>query len=114
MKNIFLASLKSLKKGVESGSIIHWYGSGDPDPHQNVTDPQHCCTMCTTIPLVFPAGVDSLIEPSMSSYMKMHAVWVWAILKITISWESILSVVLYAVKSIYVTIFYFRVVLEEN
>jgi hypothetical protein len=29
-------------KGVESGSISERYGSGDPDPHQNVTDPQHC------------------------------------------------------------------------
>ncbi len=25
-----------------SGSICQRYGSGDPDPHQNVTDPQHC------------------------------------------------------------------------
>ncbi len=35
----FFASLKSLKKEVEFG-----VGSGgtDPDPHQNVTDPQHC------------------------------------------------------------------------
>ncbi len=38
----------SLKKGVgsgvgsESGSICPRYGSADPDPHQNVTDPQHC------------------------------------------------------------------------
>ena len=24
-----------------SGSISHRYGSGDRDPHQNVTDPQH-------------------------------------------------------------------------
>jgi hypothetical protein len=35
----------SLKKGVGSeagyGSISHRYGSGDPDLHQNVTDPQH-------------------------------------------------------------------------
>jgi|LakMenE01Jun11ns_1017448.scaffolds.fasta_scaffold8876058_1 hypothetical protein len=42
----FLASLKSMKKevgsGVGSGSISQRYGSGDPDPHQNVTDPQHC------------------------------------------------------------------------
>jgi hypothetical protein len=36
----FFASLKSLKKGV--GSISQSYGSPDPDPHQNVTDPQHC------------------------------------------------------------------------
>ncbi len=45
----FFPSLKSMKKGVGSwvgsGSIIQRYGSGDldpdPDPHQNVTDPQH-------------------------------------------------------------------------
>jgi hypothetical protein len=34
--------LKSLKKGVGSGSISQRYGPGDPDPHQNVTDSQHC------------------------------------------------------------------------
>jgi hypothetical protein len=39
----FFASLKSMKKEVGSGSISQRYGSGDPDPHQNVTvpDPQH-------------------------------------------------------------------------
>jgi hypothetical protein len=37
---IFFASLNSLKKGVGSGSISKKYGSEDPDPHQNVTDPQ--------------------------------------------------------------------------
>jgi hypothetical protein len=37
-----------MKKGVGSGvgsgsgSICQRYGSGDPDPHQNVTDPQYC------------------------------------------------------------------------
>jgi hypothetical protein len=33
----------SLKKGVGSGSgsISQRYGSADPDPHQDVTDPQH-------------------------------------------------------------------------
>jgi hypothetical protein len=42
-----------MKKGVGSGvgsgsgSISQRYGSGDPDPelHQNVTDPQHCCAV---------------------------------------------------------------------
>jgi hypothetical protein len=29
--------------GAGSGSISQRYGSGHPDPHQNVTDPQHCC-----------------------------------------------------------------------
>jgi hypothetical protein len=47
-KKFVFVSLKSLKKGVRtgvgsgSGSISQRYGSGDPDPHQNVTDPQHC------------------------------------------------------------------------
>ncbi len=30
-----------MEKLVGSGSISHRYGSGDPDPHQNVMDPQH-------------------------------------------------------------------------
>jgi hypothetical protein len=45
---VIFTSLKSLKKGVgfrdgsRSGSISQSYGSRDPDPdpHQNVTDPQ--------------------------------------------------------------------------
>jgi hypothetical protein len=43
----FFAFLKSLKKGVGSGVgsgsgyVSQRYGSVDPDPHQNVTDPQH-------------------------------------------------------------------------
>jgi hypothetical protein len=43
-KIIFFASIKSLKKGVGSGSgpISQRYRSVDPDPQQNVTDPQHC------------------------------------------------------------------------
>jgi hypothetical protein len=46
-KNYFLASLKLMKKevgsGFGSGSISQRYESGepDPDPHQNVTGPQH-------------------------------------------------------------------------
>jgi hypothetical protein len=48
-KKIFFAFLKSLKNRVGSGSISQRYGSGDPDPHQNVTDPQHwneqCCLL---------------------------------------------------------------------
>jgi hypothetical protein len=42
-KKIWFSSLKLLKKevgsGVGSGSISQRYG--DPDTHQNVTDPQH-------------------------------------------------------------------------
>jgi hypothetical protein len=44
-KKFFWASLKSLKKGVGSGvgsgSVSQRYGSADPDPHRNITDPQH-------------------------------------------------------------------------
>jgi hypothetical protein len=37
----FFAYIISIKKGVGSGpvSISPRYESGDPDPHQNVTDP---------------------------------------------------------------------------
>jgi hypothetical protein len=31
-----------MKKGVESISQRNGSGDPDPDPHQNVTDPQHC------------------------------------------------------------------------
>jgi hypothetical protein len=41
-KKILFYILKSLKKGVGSGSISQRYGSRDPDPRQNVKDPQHC------------------------------------------------------------------------
>jgi hypothetical protein len=30
--------------GAGSESISQRYGSGNPDPHQNVMDPQHCMT----------------------------------------------------------------------
>ncbi len=29
-------------EGSGSGSISQRHGSADPDPHQNVMDPQHC------------------------------------------------------------------------
>ncbi len=34
-------ALKSLKKGVDPDPVSQECGSADPDPHQNVTDPQH-------------------------------------------------------------------------
>ncbi len=40
--NNFFGSLKSLKKGVETGV---GFGGGTADPHQNATDPQHCFFM---------------------------------------------------------------------
>ncbi len=43
-KNCFLASLRSMTKkagsGSESGSTSQRYESADPDPHQNVIEPQ--------------------------------------------------------------------------
>jgi len=41
-KIIFLHPDKRSGIGSGSGSIGQRYGSGDPDPHQNVKDPQHC------------------------------------------------------------------------
>jgi hypothetical protein len=39
-KTFFLAMLKPLKKRAGSGSVIQWYGKEDPDPYQNVKDPE--------------------------------------------------------------------------
>jgi hypothetical protein len=55
-KKIFCILKIALKKGVGSGSTRQSYrtgmeyGSEDPDPHQNVTNPQHwlqyiCCAI---------------------------------------------------------------------
>jgi hypothetical protein len=62
--NLFFASLKSMKKRVRSGvgsgartgswSISERLGSGDPDSHQNVTDPQHCSKHYFTGPMNAP------------------------------------------------------------
>jgi hypothetical protein len=35
-----------------SGSISPRHGSADPDPHQNVMDPQHCMIYYCTLTLV--------------------------------------------------------------
>jgi hypothetical protein len=41
-KNFFICRLEgSLTKITGSGSVSQRYGSADPDPYQNVTDPQH-------------------------------------------------------------------------
>ncbi len=42
-KKYFYTSLKSLKKGVGSGTISQSYESADPYLRQNVTDPQCWC-----------------------------------------------------------------------
>ncbi len=41
---VLMASWKPLKKGAgsNSGSLLQWYGSPDPNPYQYVTDPEHC------------------------------------------------------------------------
>jgi hypothetical protein len=40
--SFLLESWKSMTKIAGSGSISQRHGSADPDPHQNVMDPQHC------------------------------------------------------------------------
>jgi hypothetical protein len=37
----------SLTKISGSGSVSQRYGAADPDPYQNVTDPQHCVEIKT-------------------------------------------------------------------
>ncbi len=46
LKNLFLLvswRLMTKMAGFRSGSISQSHGSADPDPHQNVMDPQHWC-----------------------------------------------------------------------
>ncbi len=44
---VLLVSWRSMEKIAGSGSISHRHGSGDPDPYQNVTDPQHWVHVCS-------------------------------------------------------------------
>jgi hypothetical protein len=40
--NIFFGIFKATEDTGSGSVIIHWYGSADPDPFQNVTGPEHC------------------------------------------------------------------------
>ncbi len=71
--------MKSLKKGdgsgvgSGSGSISQRCGSGDPDPHQNVTDPQHWLqNTLASVPL--PAFINTHTEPDYDS-LKSQFLW---------------------------------------
>ncbi len=44
-----LVSWKPIAEKAGSGSA-QWYGSGDPYPYQNVTDPPHCFLYCYAMP----------------------------------------------------------------
>ncbi len=37
-----MIKIEGSASGPGSGSISQMHGSADPDPHQNVMDPQHC------------------------------------------------------------------------
>jgi hypothetical protein len=54
LKKMLVAILRSLTKiagsGAGVGSVSPRYGSADPDPQQNVTDPQHCIKLCAHTP----------------------------------------------------------------
>ncbi len=41
----FVGLLKVNDKKAGSGSTSQRHGSADPDPHQNVMDPEHCCVV---------------------------------------------------------------------
>jgi hypothetical protein len=38
----YLISHGRKKAGTGSGSVSEWYGSADPDPYQNASDPEQC------------------------------------------------------------------------
>jgi hypothetical protein len=41
-KTFFVGILSATYEKAGSASLSQWYGSTDPDPYENVTDPQHC------------------------------------------------------------------------
>ncbi len=61
--NYFFCILKSLMKGVGFGSISQRYRSADPDPHQNVTDPQQWLKLRNMrLSTWFPIGLIGMLE----------------------------------------------------
>jgi hypothetical protein len=34
---------------LQIGSVLQWCGSADPDPYQNVADPEHCFKPLSTL-----------------------------------------------------------------
>jgi hypothetical protein len=57
--------------GFGSGSISQRHGSADPDPHQNVMDPEHCATLCITS-VQDPHWSQSVSETSIFASMRIR------------------------------------------
>ncbi len=84
MEFFCFASLKSLKKGVGSGSVSQRYRSGDPDPdpYQNVTIPTlvlllFCiCLNAFTVTTPFKGWLSSYRENRDTSLMKSQAIFI--------------------------------------
>ncbi len=53
-KTFFLICFCWALEGPASGSISQRYGSADPDPHQNVMDPEHCWQVLSALSGVEP------------------------------------------------------------
>ncbi len=62
-----------MKKEVWSGSNNQRYGSGDPDPHQNVTDPQHCLKVKKMLCCVSGSGLDQI------PLGQWARIWLWKV-----------------------------------
>ncbi len=60
-KNFLLASWWSMTKIIGSVSISQRHGSPDPDPHQNVMDPQHWLSMWSSNISSSPSVTSTLI-----------------------------------------------------
>ncbi len=78
------AFLKSLKNGVGSGSgsISQRYGSGDPDPHQNVAEAQHWSPICPPKKFnffffIFNKFVDESAVPDCLKRWPWCMCWAW-------------------------------------
>jgi hypothetical protein len=62
--SFLLASWRSVMKIAGSGSISQRHGSADPDPHQNVMDPQHWCLEHPAAVVGLPCCCGERIQPA--------------------------------------------------
>jgi hypothetical protein len=67
--------------GSESGSISQSHGSADPDPHQNVMDPQHCFNLILepydfyVFQIIFKAYCTALARQAAPNFIRILLGW---------------------------------------
>jgi hypothetical protein len=65
-KKNLLVSCQPLTKNAGSRSVRQWYGSADPDPYQNVTNPKHCLLASQKFVLYLRVGCAGILQGRVS------------------------------------------------